>query len=101
PSPTRFLPSSPTRRSSDLIDDRPEPRHHPALAVDLIDDQQLRLTPLGSVTPPLLFPLAPAPLSACHAPQPHPAAIDEGGQAPARSEEHTSELQSLAYLVCR
>src|SRR5205823_12952245 len=24
-----------------------------------------------------------------------------GGQAPQRSEEHTSELQSLAYLVCR
>src|SRR5229473_7143652 len=23
------------------------------------------------------------------------------GQCPARSEEHTSELQSLAYLVCR
>src|SRR5229473_1431473 len=23
------------------------------------------------------------------------------GRAPARSEEHTSELQSLAYLVCR
>src|SRR2546423_10579063 len=23
------------------------------------------------------------------------------GDAPARSEEHTSELQSLAYLVCR
>src|SRR2546425_12062254 len=30
---------------------------------------------------------------------------DEGvtftGRSPARSEEHTSELQSLAYLVCR
>src|SRR5687767_15193696 len=24
-----------------------------------------------------------------------------GGRVPARSEEHTSELQSLAYLVCR
>src|SRR5687767_15454718 len=24
-----------------------------------------------------------------------------GGEAAARSEEHTSELQSLAYLVCR
>src|SRR5687767_15664569 len=26
---------------------------------------------------------------------------ERGGPAPARSEEHTSELQSLAYLVCR
>src|SRR6266545_3558737 len=25
----------------------------------------------------------------------------QGGHNPARSEEHTSELQSLAYLVCR
>src|SRR3989441_11553113 len=30
-----------------------------------------------------------------HAPRPR------GARAPARSEEHTSELQSLAYLVCR
>src|SRR2546425_1505949 len=27
--------------------------------------------------------------------------IDNDGDALARSEEHTSELQSLAYLVCR
>src|SRR5205823_14997043 len=26
---------------------------------------------------------------------------DRGGQSLSRSEEHTSELQSLAYLVCR
>src|SRR3712207_6854856 len=26
---------------------------------------------------------------------------DEGGQRPRRSEEHTSELQSRQYLVCR
>src|SRR2546425_8716160 len=26
---------------------------------------------------------------------------DHGGRRPRRSEEHTSELQSLAYLVCR
>src|SRR5205823_10152359 len=30
--------------------------------------------------------------------RPHP---DERAQARERSEEHTSELQSLAYLVCR
>src|SRR2546423_11658927 len=29
------------------------------------------------------------------------AAIMEGNRAALRSEEHTSELQSLAYLVCR
>src|SRR5687767_15674717 len=29
------------------------------------------------------------------------AAWTRGGGAPVRSEEHTSELQSLAYLVCR
>src|SRR2546425_7834468 len=27
--------------------------------------------------------------------------LDEAGNAQERSEEHTSELQSLAYLVCR
>src|SRR5205823_6853231 len=30
-----------------------------------------------------------------------PRARHEQAAAPARSEEHTSELQSLAYLVCR
>src|SRR2546423_7045081 len=29
------------------------------------------------------------------------AALDQRGLAVSRSEEHTSELQSLAYLVCR
>src|SRR2546425_2130364 len=33
-------------------------------------------------------------------PRPH-LACRSGGSAGARSEEHTSELQSLAYLVCR
>src|SRR5687767_15465803 len=40
---------------------------------------------------------------------PHPAALPDGAasssrrreRSPPRSEEHTSELQSLAYLVCR
>src|SRR2546425_8505104 len=31
----------------------------------------------------------------------HQRALRPGGRRPARSEEHTSELQSLAYLVCR
>src|SRR2546425_1453669 len=30
-----------------------------------------------------------------------PVALDSAQFAPHRSEEHTSELQSLAYLVCR
>src|SRR2546423_4812632 len=29
------------------------------------------------------------------------ALLEEQGAPPSRSEEHTSELQSLAYLVCR
>src|SRR2546425_13219670 len=37
-----------------------------------------------------------------HAVLSHPAVPGlGGGRQPARSEEHTSELQSLAYLVCR
>src|SRR3712207_8960533 len=31
----------------------------------------------------------------------HPARAKRVGSAPARSEEHTSELQSRQYLVCR
>src|SRR2546425_9083706 len=30
-----------------------------------------------------------------------PAVVPDGGGLAVRSEEHTSELQSLAYLVCR
>src|SRR3712207_8882656 len=48
-------------------------------------------------------PLAAEPAKKPTAPAPAPAA--PGGKAPAadkaRSEEHTSELQSLQYLVCR
>src|SRR2546425_12110911 len=33
--------------------------------------------------------------------EPHPGVAGRGGGAGGRSEEHTSELQSLAYLVCR
>src|SRR2546425_4701217 len=40
-----------------------------------------------------------------HGQQPHAAGLGIGrgplGRIPFRSEEHTSELQSLAYLVCR
>src|SRR2546425_6324976 len=34
-------------------------------------------------------------------PPPLPPSPSSGAPAPERSEEHTSELQSLAYLVCR
>src|SRR5687767_16022771 len=36
-----------------------------------------------------------------HSGRPHPTTSDRPNRARARSEEHTSELQSLAYLVCR
>src|SRR2546425_7415969 len=38
-----------------------------------------------------------------HAAERHADGVDPDGErpAPSRSEEHTSELQSLAYLVCR
>src|SRR5205823_14139201 len=52
------------------------------------------------------FAEAGVPLVAARRPVPGPAVIGSStfaprGLAPARSEEHTSELQSLAYLVCR
>src|SRR3712207_7484717 len=34
-------------------------------------------------------------------PESAPAALEAGGRAERRSEEHTSELQSRQYLVCR
>src|SRR5687767_15962984 len=45
-------------------------------------------------------------LPAGRAPRAHPARerpgeVEHERRAPPRSEEHTSELQSLAYLVCR
>src|SRR2546423_15003087 len=41
------------------------------------------------------------PRRASRAPSPRRAQRRRQAKAPARSEEHTSELQSLAYLVCR
>src|SRR3712207_8475333 len=50
-------------------------------------------------------PRAPAPLDAVVEPDHHRTIRREGGdqqqQEPMRSEEHTSELQSRQYLVCR
>src|SRR5205823_15131293 len=96
---TRVLASFPTRRSSDLDDllitrleknrnqafqacaARLQHLHLPAVLLDvehLFDGQSLYFYFLGE-TPPEIDALT----------------------AELRSEEHTSELQSLAYLVCR
>src|ERR1017187_7173736 len=37
----------------------------------------------------------------CRAPRAHPQGSPEAPRSPHRSEEHTSELQSPMYLVCR
>src|SRR2546423_11408077 len=42
-----------------------------------------------------------APLPRSDLPRCRPAACCQSGNSEDRSEEHTSELQSLAYLVCR
>src|SRR5262249_61988702 len=68
PPAPRHLPSSPTRRSSDLQDPRRQPRRR----VRQPDAQRPRSRRLDVPVRPLL-----------------------------RSEEHTSELQSLTNLVCR
>src|SRR5205823_14467820 len=73
----RALPSFPTRRSSDLdLDDATDAAETLARA-DVLQDR--------------------LPLEFTH-PVVRAAVYDE---LPPRSEEHTSELQSLAYLVCR
>src|SRR5205823_12629014 len=88
------LPSSPTRRSSDLRSprrrgSRPDLRRGPvggpAATVDT------RLCPRGTTT-------GESPTGGCGGREQRA----EGPRRPlGRSEEHTSELQSLAYLVCR
>src|SRR3712207_8953768 len=52
------------------------------------------LEAFSEVHPPTTYPLWPAQAS------PH-ARASAGSDAPPRSEEHTSELQSRQYLVCR
>src|SRR5205823_15058744 len=87
----RVLPSFPTRRSSDLRRGAVHGRRSKGFAPG--DELRRR--------PPHLAPLRPG-----RADQPRRGArqrsrVDLHDQAVARSEEHTSELQSLAYLVCR
>src|SRR5437899_10720079 len=82
----RHLHSSPTRRSSDLLDRRAR------LADDAADQPADRAHRLERVEG--LGWLRARPCDAR-------AAKEEGDGEVPRSEEHTSELQSLRHLVCR
>src|SRR5205823_6972829 len=86
-SPTHRTPHSfPTRRSSDLITAGPPPGRaaSPTIAVPVV----------AKIPAPIV---APTPSAVrCHLPR-----VRLRPPRWARSEEHTSELQSLAYLVCR
>src|SRR5262249_60596633 len=90
PPPPQIHPSSPTRRSSDLIaveHDRDHRegdvfRHRPAPSPELCD---------------ILLEDLPAAVRDLESPLRRIDALPE----PPRSEEHTSELQSLTNLVCR
>src|SRR5205823_8468208 len=98
PPPPPHLPSFPTRRSSDLLT-----THHSPLTT-----HHFSLTPPPSLN--ILTLRATAALTpterTLHALSRLPCAHLTGKRAclpldRRRSEEHTSELQSLAYLVCR
>src|SRR5205807_3348574 len=88
-SPTRYLHSFPTRRSSDLVHHRRR-RHPHSFAT-------------GSVRP--LVGIAAADLRADHRARTRGERSDGSealrGARASRSEEHTSELQSPCNLVCR
>src|SRR3712207_8121009 len=86
----RDLPSFPTRRSSDLASSA---REVPVSGSSSARVETLRPTP--TTTAPL--PTS-ARMPASFAP---PAASRSLGHFSERSEEHTSELQSRQYLVCR
>src|SRR5687767_15301023 len=79
----RDLHSFPTRRSSDLVAGRAEHRAGPGE----IGRQRVGLGASTSLRVIGRIPVA--------------VGLDRGAGQPERSEEHTSELQSLAYLVCR
>src|SRR5205823_14622494 len=96
----RYLPSFPTRRSSDLVRERLRQRLHAR-------DPRVHHHELGAAAVLALAEQDPAlpvrRLGALSAALPARAAVDGPARllADDRSEEHTSELQSLAYLVCR
>src|SRR5205823_12267772 len=97
-SPLPLAPSFPTRRSSDLSR-RTAPRSVPATAASPRTAARPRGSPRLPATrsaPPCPSPSRPRHDSPLHATR----WITPSLRYP-RSEEHTSELQSLAYLVCR
>src|SRR5262249_56442919 len=85
--PLRDLPSFPTRRSSDLVEEA-DTRHH-----------KPRVRRQGKVARPRAPPFGRDPIRR----EADPCLARVNGQQPhfLRSEEHTSELQSLTNLVCR
>src|SRR5205823_13768328 len=97
----RHPPSFPTRRSSDLVyvdtsrhtEDTPHERHLTAVALARDLDRQGADEATCRAVREALDELQ-------HASEPNGRALfARAGEV--RSEEHTSELQSLAYLVCR
>src|SRR5205823_12452330 len=95
PHPTD-LPPFPTRRSSDLhmLADELAVDVNVGVIIDRPEAQERTLTGLGVHGKMALVPdeaVVPA----------HVRRMGDKGLRQVRSEEHTSELQSLAYLVCR
>src|SRR5687767_15273042 len=91
----RALPSFPTRRSSDLTARCPHCGYQGRLATPVVyhdNDKELLLT---FFPPELAVPLNEQEKLI------GPLIKQVMDRLPPRSEEHTSELQSLAYLVCR
>src|SRR2546425_642865 len=84
----------------------PPRRSHPASRLSHLEVDFETTSPVASRSagsPPRSLPADPAPEAALRA-SPPPLDIPPRrapGRAAPRSEEHTSELQSLAYLVCR
>src|SRR5205823_13860627 len=95
----RYLSSFPTRRSSDLHAD-PVRMRKGRTRMGML--QMMRgctaLLFVGFVLGAVAIPPA---FAQPKQQQPTPAAGEEQSGPQPRSEEHTSELQSLAYLVCR
>src|SRR5205823_13493503 len=92
----RLLPSFPTRRSSDL--GKVLRVHAESMRIQRLQKAQEMAFKAGvKVLFPLLFFIFPGIFVVLLG----PAALQLRGVLRQRSEEHTSELQSLAYLVCR
>src|SRR5687767_15879137 len=65
---------------------------HDALPISVLRDGEPNAAPQGTII---------SPAGGTEFPLDLPVVIVVEGRDPDRSEEHTSELQSLAYLVCR